>query len=105
MITKLILRKIEDIKRRVIIMIKKFKITPLTRVFAESEDGEVFVLTNNQVVSFDDLQMNDKGCLVNIVQKTISPELPIMVLTKHEYFGEVKTKIDLDEVKKFKHLY
>lgn len=104
MITKIVLKKIEDIKRQVIIMSEKFKITPMTRIFAESEDGQSFILTNNQVVTFDDLQDEDKGCLVNIVQKTMSPELPIMVLTKHEFFGKVKTKIDLEEVKGFNHL-
>lgn len=82
-------------------MDKKFEITPMTRVFAESGDGQSFILTNNQVVTFDDLQMEDTGCLVNIQQRIISPELPIMVLTKHEYFGEVKTEIDLEEVKNF----
>lgn len=83
------------------IMDEKFEITPTTRVFAESEDGQRFILTNNQVVTFDDLQMKDKGCLINVVQKIMSPELPILVLTKHEFFGKVKTKIDLDEVKDF----
>lgn len=82
-------------------MDKKFEITPMTRVFAESSDGQSFILTNNQVVTFDDLQMEDIGCLVNIQQRIMSPVLPIMVLTKHEYFGEVKTEIDLEEVKNF----
>ena len=31
------------------------EITKMTRVFAQSEDGESFIITNNQVVSFDDL--------------------------------------------------
>lgn len=82
-------------------MDKKFEITPMTRVFAESSDGQSFILTNNQVVTFDDLQMEDTGCLVNIQRRIMSPVLPIMVLTKHEYFGEVKTEIDLEEVKNF----
>lgn len=82
-------------------MDKKFEITPMTRVFAESSDGQSFILTNNQVVTFDDLQMEDAGCLVNIQQRIMSPELPIIVLTKHEYFGVVKTEIDLEEVKNF----
>ena len=85
-------------------MAKKFNINPMTRVFAENNSGNCFILTNNQVVTFDDLQMADKGCLVNIDRKTMSPELSIMVLTKHEFFGKVKTKINLEEVKKYKQI-
>lgn len=85
-------------------MNKRFEITPMTRVFAENIDGDCFILTNNQVVTFDDLQPSDKGCHINIVQETISPELPILVLTKHEYFGKVKTKIDLEKVKNYSQL-
>lgn len=103
MITKFILRKVIDLKRKERKnMSEKFEITPMTRVFAENEDGQRFILTNNQVVMFNDLQLSDKGCLVDIAQEIMSPELPIMILTKHEYFGKVKTKIDLDKVKNFK---
>lgn len=103
MITMLI-RKIQDIRRRGISMSKVFEISPMTRVFAENNEGDMFILTNNQVVTFNDLQMKDKGCVINVVQETISPELPIMVLTKHEFFGRVRSKVDLDKVKKYRQI-
>ena len=76
----------------------------MTRIFAENNDGDCFILTNNQVVTFGDLQLGDKGVVINTSRKTISPELPIMVLTKHEFFGRVKTKIDLEEVKLYRQI-
>ena len=85
-------------------MSKHFEITPKTRVFAENDACDCFILTNNQVVTFDDLQITDLGCHVNMVTETMSQELPILVLTKQEYFGKVKTKIDLEKVKRFRHI-
>lgn len=79
-----------------------FEVLPTTRIFAESEDGESFILTNNLFVTFENLDMQAEGCLVNVIQETISPQLPIMVLTKTEYFGEVKTKLDLERVKTYR---
>lgn len=80
------------------------EITKMTRVFAQSEDGESFIITNNQVVSFDDLRKEDLGCLVNTETKTISPELPILSLTKYEYFGKVTKELNLEEVKSYEKL-
>lgn len=76
----------------------------MTRVFAQSEDGESFIITNNQVVSFNDLRKEDLGCLVNTKTKTISPELPILSLTKYEYFGKVTKELNLEEVKSYEKL-
>ena len=81
---------------------KEFVINEMTRVFAENDDGSRFILTNNQVVTFNDLDVQDKGCLVDTNCEFKSPELSIMVLTKQEYFGKVKTKIDIDKVKKYR---
>ena len=97
----ILLRKIKK-RKRYKIMRKKFEITPMTRIFAENDDGTRFILTNNQVATFDDLQIRDTGCLVDTKEKIMSPELPIMVLTKQEFFGKVKTNIDLEKVKSFK---
>ena len=103
MITNLI-RKMQDIKRKAVSMAKKFEIGPMTRVFAENNDGDCFILTNNQVATFSDLQVSDKGAVINVTQETISPELSIMVLAKHEFFGQVKTKVDLDKAKSYRQI-
>lgn len=96
-----LLIKLTTLRRKVKGM-REFVINEMTRVFAENDDGSRFILTNNQVATFDDLSVHDKGCLVDTNREFKSPELPIMVLTKQEYFGKVKTKIDIEKVKKYR---
>ena len=74
---------------------KLFEFTQNTRVFAENESGDSFILTNDPNVTFDNLNIDDMGCLVNLASEIISPELPILVLTKQEVFGEVTTEIEI----------
>lgn len=99
-----LLRKMQDVKRKRGLKMKfeELKITPMTRVFAENDDGDCFILTNNQVVTFEDLQVKDLGCHINVTLQEKTNEMSIMVLTKHEFFGEVKTKVDLEAVKNYK---
>lgn len=60
------------------------KISEKTKTFAQSNG--LFILTNEENLTFENLDiLKHKGWLVNTVTKTISPYLPIGVLTKSPY--------------------
>lgn len=80
------------------------EINDKTKTFAQNE--ELYILTNEEDLTFDNLDiLKHKGCMVNIIMKTISPWLPIGVLTKSiPDWVEPDKQLDIDEVKKFQHV-
>lgn len=57
------------------------KITNDTQTFAQNEND--YILTNEKDLTFDNLDiMKHKGIIANVERKTLSPLLPIGVLTK-----------------------
>lgn len=81
------------------------KITESTKTFAQNEN--TYILTNEQNLTFDNVDiMKHTGCIVNIERKTISPELPIGVLTKYDApdWVEPDRQINVEEIKDFKQL-
>ena len=76
-------------------------ITEKTRTFAQ--DGNSYILTNDQTVTFGNVEdLNPRGCIVNLDEKKISPELPIAVLGRHSpYWTLPDRQITPEEVKDF----
>lgn len=77
------------------------KLNDKTQTFAQNE--ELYILTNEKDLTFDNLDiLKHKGCLVNVTMKTISPWLPIGVLTKSiPNWVEPDKQLDIGEVKNF----
>lgn len=76
-----------------------------THAVAQTEDGEVYIISNNLNVDYDHMDiLKDRGCSVNSFTKKISPELPIGVLTKMENFVKPTIKVDIEELKTYKQL-
>lgn len=86
-------------------MSDKFEITPLTFAFAQNEE-DTFIITNEQGLTFRNLDIHrDMGAMINTERKTISPKLPIGVLSKYVFPWKKPTKkVDFEEVKKYKQL-
>lgn len=80
-------------------MAKYLNVTKETKVIAQA--GSCYVLTNNQDFDIDNITMNDLGCIVDVANKTMSPELPILVLTKCEPFYDVVDVPDLSDANNF----
>lgn len=81
------------------------KITNATKTFAQN--GSDYILTNEPNLTFDNLDiLKHRGSLVNVEMKTISPELPIGVLTKYDAPDWVAPDRQLkpEELKDFKQL-
>lgn len=76
-------------------------ITENTKTFAQ--DGNSYLLTNDQNATFENVvDLTPRGCIVDLDRKTISPELPIMTLTKFSpYWGAPDRQINPEEVKGF----
>lgn len=77
-------------------------VTRATRVIAQA--GTCYVLTNDPKFDINNITMNDLGCIVDTKYKTMSPELPILVLTKNEAYLDPVDKPDLRNVNNFKKL-
>lgn len=80
-------------------MLKYMKVTKDTKIVAKS--GECYVLTNNQNFDLNNITMDDLGCIVDMENETMSPELPILVLTKAEPYYSTAYKPDLSKVNEF----
>lgn len=74
------------------------EITNTTRTFAQ--DGNSYILTNDQNVVFGKVEdLTPRGCIVNLDEKSISPELPIAVLGRHSpYWTEPDRQIKPEEL-------
>jgi hypothetical protein len=77
------------------------KITSATRTFAQ--DGNSYILTNDQSVTFGNVEdLTPRGCIVNLDEKKISPELPIAALGRHSPYWTVPDRqIKPEELKDF----
>ena len=80
------------------------KITKDTRTFAQNEDD--YILTNEKNLTFDNVDIiKHKGSIANVERKTLSPELPIGVLTKYSAdWVEPDRQLTPEELKDFKQL-
>ena len=77
------------------------EITKDTRTFAQ--DGNSYILTNNRKATFENIDDKSmRGCLVNFDEKIISPELPLLILTRHSDGWNVPDRqIKPEEIKDF----
>lgn len=80
------------------------KITKDMLTFAQNEND--YIVTNEKSLTFDNLDIKKhKGALVNMDRKTISPYLPIGVLTKATPDWELPDRqLTPEELKDFRQL-
>ena len=77
------------------------EITSKTKTFAQ--EGNRYILTNSQDATFDNFfEIRATGCIVDFDERKISPELPIMVLTRHSPDWDIPDRqIKPEELKDF----
>lgn len=80
-------------------MKKYMKVNKDTRVIAKA--GSLYVLTNDPNFDINNITMSDVGCIVDVENETMSPELPILVLTKNEAFYSTAIIPDLSHANEF----
>lgn len=77
------------------------EITKATRTFAQ--DGNSYILTNDPNATFGNVEdLTTRGCIVNLDERKISPELPIIVLgSRSPYWTAPDRQIDPAELTGF----
>jgi hypothetical protein len=72
------------------------QITNQTRVIAQNDTS--FLLTNDNEITYQTFDRKDMGCIANPKYRFVSPELPLIVLTKEPGWGPQNDKLNVEEV-------